>query len=201
MKIGTHNSWSYGRTKWYIPSFVCRCQRWSVYQQYTHGVRLFDLRLRLSDNCFVPAHGSAVFETPFYSDLYLLNRYGATENIYVRVLLEYNFKPKESERVIENFRAMCANFEQMYPNIKFFGGEAKWSWEKVYTFRTPDPQLNDLYSSTTSLFNSKKRWLAIIDDWWPWLYARLRNKRNYAKWKGDGQQGWLFVDFVDMILR
>ena len=195
IKLGSHNSWSFAKLKqWYVPAFVCRCQRLNIQEQYVRGVRLFDLRLRLHKNEWFPAHGSARFNVDFYDDLRWLNEQG---DVYVRVLLEYNKIPKDFDKIVEQFKIVCSFLEKSLSNIKFFGGEAKCTWNVVYKFRNDNVKIIDKYSSTTSLFKSGK--LSIIDDWWPWFYAKFHNKQNYKNFVESEQDGYLFIDFVDMI--
>lgn len=198
--IGSHNSWSFAPTKWYIPAFVCRCQKWNIQKQYEHGVRVFDLRLRMSpDDHWGVAHGAAFFDCDFKKDLKYLNQ---KKDAYVRVILEYNSKPKKNyDYLILDFKGTCGFLENYYKNIRFFGGRMKYSWEKLYTFNPINEiELLDKYSSTTSWFNSDNYFLKIIDDWWPWLYARFHNKKNYEKWLKSDRRKCLFIDFVNLVL-
>ena len=72
--------------------------------------------------------------------------------------------------------------EEKYPNIKFCNGRRKYDWKVLYDFKYSEPNMIELYSSVTSLFKSDSKILRVLDDWWPWLYARLRNKKNLNKW-------------------
>jgi len=194
-KLGSHNSWTFAKTlHWYYPAFMARCQNLDIIKQYKTGVRLFDLRLRW-DDClgWVVAHGFVKFKTDWKRDLeYLNNR----KDCYVRVILEYNRPIRKDSDITANFSDMCRYLEIIYPNIKFFGGNRKWDWRAVYDFTTPNVSLLDRYSSTTSLFNSELKLLRVIDDWWPWLYARLRNKKNIEEYKKNNSGQWLFIDYI-----
>lgn len=193
MKLGSHNSWSFGKTDWYIPTFTCKCQNLNIQEQYNLGVRLFDLRLRLKKKVWYPAHGSACFKCDFIKDLKWLNEKG---DCYVRLMLEYNSKPKNSNDIVETFDDYCTNLENTYNNIKFFGGRKKWDWTSyAHTCKNPEETLIDRYSSTTSFFSSTNKLLRISDDWWPYLYAKCYNKDNYKKYKDSSD--WLFIDFVE----
>ena len=68
----------------------------------------------------------------------------------------------------------------------------------MYEFINEDiPTLIDRYSSTTSLFNSDNKFLRIIDDLYPKLYAKLRNKKNFKEFD-ECPNDYLFVDFVEI---
>ena len=84
-----------------------------------------------------------------------------------------------------------------YTKIKFFGGNRKFDWKRLFNFKNDDEQLIDLYSSTTTLFKSDNKFLRIIDDLYPWLYAKLMNKKHYQKYN-DEKDKWLFIDFVNI---
>ena len=93
---------------------------------------------------------------------------------------------------------MCEEIEHFYSQIKFFGGRRKWDWKQIYEFENKDiPTLVDRYSSTTSLFKSDSKFLRIIDDLCPKLYAKLRNKKNFKEFD-KGSNDYLFVDFVEI---
>ena len=57
------------------------------------------------------------------------------------------------------------------------------------------PELG-LYSSNTSLFKSSNKFLRIIDDLCPWIYAKLMNRKNMKKYK-DSEQ-YISVDFINI---
>ena len=194
LKIGSHNSWSFAPTAWYIPHFVCKCQKLNIQQQYEAGVRLFDLRLRFKNFIWGVAHGSAFFNVDWKKDLIWLNN---KKDCYVRIILEYNKEHKNINLLEDLFKGYCERLQYLYSDIKFFGGNRKWDWKRVYEFNNPDELLLDRYSSTTSWFNSKNKFLKIIDEWWPWLYAKFHNKKTIEEYKLNGPSNkWLFIDFV-----
>ena len=84
-----------------------------------------------------------------------------------------------------------------YPRIKFYGGKTINDWKTIYEFKNkPDIKEVSLYSSVTSLFNSNNKFLRIIDDLCPWVYARLRNKKNINAYKDSDCM--LIVDFINI---
>ena len=204
MNIGSHNSLSYIRPKkwWMRPfHFMARCQDIDFVDQYILGARVFDLRISFDRKYFGKVqvrHGAMEFDVPisllnlFY---YYLNSAG---DCYLRVILEFNKEPKDIEYQEQKFRTYCEQLENKYKHIKFFGGNRKYDWNVVYEFTNKDiPTLVDRYSSTTSLFKSDNKFLRIIDDLYPKLYAKLRNKKNFKEFD-EGPNDYLFVDFVEI---
>lgn len=57
-----------------------------------------------------------------------------------------------------------------------------------------------LYGSMTSLFKSRNKFLKIIDDWYPKIYARRMNKKNrsYCDLYKDDDTKLIQFDFVDI---
>lgn len=195
IKLASHNSWSYAKPQWYIPPFMIRCQKLTVREQYAAGVRMFDLRLKSNNYRWKAAHGMALFGDGYMADLDYLNGQG---DCYVRVLLEYNKKPKDYETICILFYQECHYMKKKFPNITFFGGQRKWDWEYVFYFGNPYPDIIDRYSSTTSLFPSGIKFLKFIDDLWPWLYAKLRNRKSVKEYIAKGYfDKWLMLDFIN----
>ena len=109
-------------------------------------------------------------------------------------------KNKDVKEIEANFCEFCKQVEDTYKHIAFFGGNRKYDFKVIYKFKVEDPHLKDLYSSTTSWFkNSNNRILRIIDDWWPWPYAKFHNRENIEKAKRDLRViDFLFLDFVNI---
>lgn len=203
MILGSHNTMSYQPIRqWWakIISFAGRCQSVNLYDQFhKYNCRLFDFRVRYTKTGdLVFAHGLFEFHGHVHTYLKELNQYASEidEPVYCRIILESNSKMKDQDLQEEHFVYFCEKLEKDYPDIIFFGGERKYDWKKVYYFTSPDPVLDDKYSSTTELFGGKHGSLrAKIDDIWPWLYAKLYNKKN--KQKGTDKD-CLFIDFVNI---
>jgi len=213
--IGSHNSMSYLPVRqWYLKPFwwTARCQSKTLSEQYRYyEVRLFDFRIRFDKNGdLVFAHGPIEFKGDPRDYLDELNKLARmldaihckdgvvilSPSVYVRLILESNKPMKDRELQEEHFRYFCEDIQKEYPNITFFGGNRKYDWKEIYHFDT-DVQLKDLYSSTTNIFGgSKDHWTAKLDDLWPWLYAKLRNKKNIRNHKDD--DGILFIDYVNI---
>lgn len=199
-KIGSHNSLSYLPPKNFLLypfRFMARCQRVSYKEQYEkYEVRMFDLRVWYTDfGELIIRHGLLTYKISSQGIDDFLEYLNEKGDCLCRVILE--------ELVIDQkpdfeyfFKIRCDTWKKKYQRIKFFGGERKYDWKKIYTgFGDWEPEIIDRYSSTTSLFKSKNKFLKVIDDLWPWLYAKIWNKRNYELKLKENE--WLLIDFVD----
>lgn len=198
MKLGSHNSFTYLPVKkWYLKplTYFARCQHKSPIDLCKdEGVTLFDLRVRFDKDGNVKIHhGFIEFDNrndEINHQLDILN-YRANvlkEEIYVRVILEYNKEPKDLEHQIKCFKEYCSMLKKSFIFIKFFGGKLKYNWHTLYPFFTKEPKLNDMYSSTQPPY--------IFDDWIPILYAFTHNIYNKKYYKEE--DGYLFIDFVEL---
>lgn len=196
--FGSHNSWTF-RTpiKWYLKPlyFLAQCQEVDIQTQMKdYNISLFDLRVKFINNEPYIHHGLFNYGKVDYADLKLLN----DNNCYLRVMLESNSKMKDQILQEQQFITFCNELTQKYPNIKFFGGNRKFDGKGVYNFNTlQQPNLIDLYSSVTTLFDSDNKYLRILDDWFPRLYALLKNKKNLKEYI-DTEDTYLFYDFVNI---
>lgn len=195
--LASHNSFSYLRPRhWWMRLFfwMARCQKVDIAQQELLGVRMYDLRVRFDHNKKpVICHGLMQYEAiDLDSWLGLMNR---TKDHYMRVVLETK-SPNQKQEI--EFILFCGTLEHKYPNIKFFGGNNRTDWScqnPIYDFKQKLPQIDHKYSSTTTLFPNAPAWLTRIDDLYPYLYARLHNKQNYAN---PTPNRWLMLDFVNL---
>ena len=197
--LGSHNSWSYlpVRKWWMKPlAFMARCQAVDIKTQYELGVRCFDLRLFFDkdhictgdgEQVMYVAHG--IFRYEITSDeledhLRWLNEKG---DCYVRVLHEVRTKSQYTKMTSIAFRMMCSFYRDKYTNIRFWNGRNLYNEEKDYDFGD-DPSNDGKYASVCSP--------RLIDDWWPWLYARLHNRK--IRKEGTDKE-ILLIDYVDIV--
>lgn len=186
MKLGTHNSMTYLKPKkWYLYplQFIARCQSKTIKEQYEkYGIRYFDLRIRF-DKKGNPefAHGMMSYKGNVDDILEYLNSHN--EKVQVRFSLEILKENLEQEK---QFQLYCALCESLYPNLKFHCGGRKYDWKIVYEFENPYPTTDEKVSSTT--------W-KIWDDWCPYIYARLMNKKNIKK--GTDKE-YMTLDFIQI---
>lgn len=193
--LGSHNSWSYLKPKkwWMRPfAFVARCQSKSIVEQYTtYGVRCFDLRVRWNDNGeMVIAHGLMEYKYTremLDADLRWLN---AKKDCYVRVLHEVRNEKQYTMSSIFLFKYFCELVVKKYTNIHFWCGRNLYNWEYDYHFSDNEPTCTEKYSSVCPP--------KYLDDWFPWLYAKLNNVKIRKQGTADNI---LMVDFVNHFYR
>ena len=201
MKLGSHNSFTYlAPRKWWM--YLCipfaRCQSKTIIHQYMAGARYFDLRVRFTApdvNTLTVAHGLMEYritQTELTSILRWLNyhAWNKQEDVYVRVLYEMPSRDltEDAEAKEDVFRMFCRDLVRLFPNIRFCGGQRKYDWHQIHTFADAHPESLDLFSSRT--------W-TVLDDWCPWLYARLMNRRNIRKYlPGKPDDKFILIDFI-----
>lgn len=169
-------------------AFTARCQREELQAQYfKHNVRCFDLHIRFEGHHKpIVVHGPIEYEYSINEltfDLYSLNKMG---DVSVRVLLDVRREKDYTQEQIDEFWEFCHDVEMYNPNIKFWCGRNLYNWDINYNFLNR-PTCEERYGSVT-----KPKWFW---GWWPWLYARLHNKRNIGK--GTGKD-ILLIDYVDI---
>lgn len=187
MKLGTHNSMTYLKPKkWYMYPFrfIAKCQKVDIKKQYELGARMFDIRIHYDKNGNPEfRHGFMAFKGDVEGVFKYLNNKKA--KCYIRLVLEV-IKEKGIKEQEAFFIRDCKRWESTYSKLNFFCGCRKLDWKKVYSFSTPEPKINQLVSSTT--------WKK-LDDWYPWLYAVLMNKKNLANYNSTD---WLLIDFIEI---
>lgn len=186
MKLGTHNSMSYlPPKKWYLTpfKFMAKCQSLSIEEQYKRGARMFDIRVAFNKYRQIEIkHGLMAFKGNIYQILEYLN--SLKGSIYIRLILESN-KPDDIQTSL--FMNFCVEAEHMFPKLKFFAGNRKCDWKVLYKFKTKDPNIEQPVSS----MRGNK-----LDDLWPWLYAKLNNKKSREQYKGS--KNWVLMDFIEL---
>lgn len=180
-------------------AFMARCQRENWKKQWDeYDVDLFDLRVRFEKRNDLPylCHGLMEYDADVFELIREMAKAAksAGTDTYIRVVLEMK---RPSERDILLFRGFCALLQNVYgDNLHFWGGNDRSDWSYPhFAFRTPMQDVDDKYSSTTTLFPRGFKWLRYLDDLCPILYARLHNRRNIER--GTSHE-WLFIDFVDI---
>ena len=193
MILGSHNSWSYlpPRRWWMRPiAFMAKCQCVDIRTQYErYGVRCFDLRVRFNKyGQGIVAHGIVEYcftASKIYEDLAWLDAQG---DCYVRVIHEVRTVKQYKNRQRNLFRNFCERLEDEYKNIRFWCGRELFCWGYDYHFPGYDePTCEERYASVCPP--------KLVDDWWPWLFARLHNR---AALSAGTKKDILLIDFVDI---
>lgn len=189
VKLASHNSLTYlPCNKWYmIPfKFMARCQRKTIKEQYEkYSIRMFDIRVSFNkDKVPYICHGLINYKGNIYDILEYLN---SKKDSKVRIILE----KIDNAISIALFCHFCKEIIKGFPNIKFFGGVYKKTWVPIYKFKY-SPRYDDKYASNNT---KDKKSGVLIDDLWPYVYAKLNNRKNI---KRGTDKPWLFIDFVDI---
>lgn len=190
MVLGTHNSWSYLRPKkWWmkIIAFTARCQSKTIREQYELGVRCFDLRIRFdNDGNTLFAHGIVEYDVDsdsVHEDLVWIDNKG---DCMVRVLHEVRTEKQYSSCNISIFQDVCRGLQRKFANTKFWCGRNLYNWHEDYDFGFY-PTYEEKHASVCSP--------KLIDDWWPWWFAKFHNKQIL---KDGSKADVLLMDFVDI---
>lgn len=209
MIIASHNTFSYrSPKKWYMRpiKFMAKCQAYDYKTQHEKfGVDCFDLRLFWDEDGNLEfRHGPFSYDA---SDFDEILRYCEDNDILLRVLFEERLFPKSLAVISQKmnmrqlFKDTCAYIEENYPKIRCFRGVNCGNFsETLHTFKDSSKYIEDgWYSSVTSLFKSENKILRVIDDFWPWLYARLKNRKNRKMFEekyADKENAVVLFDFV-----
>lgn len=168
-------------------AFMARCQSKTIREQYELGVRCFDLRVRFNRRGLgIVAHGMVEYcftASKIYEDLSWLDSQG---DCMVRVLLEVRSSRRYNKRNVTLFRQFCSRIEDSYTNIRFWCGRNLYNWAYDYDF-FDYPSCCEMYASVCPP--------NILDDWWPWLYARRHNRKIREK---GTDKDILLIDYVNI---
>ena len=169
-------------------AFMAKCQRVDIRTQYErYGVRCFDLRVRFNKyGQGIVAHGIVEYcftASKVYEDLAWLDGKG---DCYVRVINEVRTMRQYKGRG-DDFKHFCERIESDYRNIRFWCGRELFCWGYDYRFKGLEPTCEECYASVCPP--------KLIDDWWPWIFARLHNRAALA---ADTKKDILLIDFVDI---
>ena len=127
---------------------------------------------------------NTITEKDLLESLTYLNMKGDT---CVRILHEVRTKKRYTNESVDNFVDYVQKLEGRFSNIKFWCGKNLYNWENDYNFWYT-PSCEEKYSSVCPP--------KILDDWWPWLYARLNNKKII---KEGTDKDILLIDFVEYV--
>lgn len=197
MKLASHNTMTYLKPSnilLYPFRFIAQCQKLSIDEQINHGVRLFDFRISFDKRGNpIFTHGLMKFKLPkgitIHSILFKLDCLACNEDVWIRII-------NEKDKDYECFSLYCGALERSYKNIKFYGGYNKKGWKLLYSFKNQQPNVIDKYASwNNDVLNRGTGWL--FDDVWPWIYAKLNNKKWRKKYANF--DGFLMQDFIGIL--
>lgn len=177
--IGTHNSMTYLKPRnWWMRAIekYAKCQNRNLSEQL-EVANCFDLRVFYKDGRWVFAHGLCEYTS---KDIYeVLNELQkSSKTLYIRIILE------KSDNMSDAFSRLCKRLEELYPDFKFFGGNRKSDWAKLYTFKT-DILDTDVHQFVSSMMGVSKLTT-------PKSYAKSHNQENYQK----AENGINLYDFL-----
>lgn len=204
MILGSHNTMTYLKPrKWWmwLGRFMAKCQSRPIKQQYDKGARWFDLRISYieKDTLLHPvfSHGMMNFKGDIEPVLMFLN---SKDNVYCRFVLE-----KGNKNVKQLFICHVALWMARFPNLKVTQIVKKGEWENLIEPNATMPLPGkDAYASSNGYYPKyqnlpgflKNKTISglLIDDLWPWIYAKFNNKKNLKKYKDDDIV--LLIDFI-----
>lgn len=170
-------------------AFTARCQSATIIEQYTlHDVRCFDLRLRWDKKGnMILAHGIVEYKYNWLMLIDTLTFLNTRGDCYVRVLHETRNRKQYTTASIALFQTCCQLLQSKFTNIHFWCGRNLYNWEYDYHFESPEPTCTEKYSSVCPP--------KYLDDWYPWLYAKLNNEKILQQGTKDDI---MLIDFVNI---
>ena len=192
MILGSHNSWSFMKPlKWWMKllSFTARCQSKSIEDQYEkYNVRCFDLRLRYFNGEAYVVHNDFIYGKFWGEISETLKWLNGKNDVVIRVIHDVRTKQNYKFLDIKRFKEDCKRLEEEFPNILFWCGINLYNKQNDYRFEY-QPMCVERYSSACPP--------QILDDWLPFLYANIKNKLTYRKYKLDKDyNSILLIDFI-----
>ena len=156
----------------YPLNWTSKCQNLTIEEQYSKGVKLFDIRIKIVKNKIYSGHGLATYKADFGKIFSYLN---LQRNCTVRLLLEGG-----STSIFVDFVNMLI---AKYSQIHFVGGQRKKDWEQVV----------DLPGFDCADYHWKHlKWWMIPN---PLKYAKKYNQKNK---ENINEYAWSLFDFVEL---
>lgn len=170
--LASHNTFSYAGVPWWAHLFNiwAKCQNNPVKVQYERGVRCFDIRFR-PDSPYI-RHGIVPYRITVSAALSWLDKYAArypNEPIYVRFVLEYNFKLRHEDKIIAQAVELLNGWRKLFPHIK---GADCYMKHNMKLISTDWPSTNIELHGDYAHFPIIKHF-----PWIPRIYARRNNFR------------------------
>lgn len=207
MILGSHNTMTYLKPKkWWMwfGKFVAKCQKLSIEEQYKKGARWFDIRLSIPKD--KSGHLEPVFSHGWmdYKGVYpaeVFEFLGKHKDAYCRIVLEKGGRDEE-----DLFRFYVYRWMNLY-NMNVVQIAKKGEWKNLIEPNAKTPLgIKDAYASCNGNYPQYqnlpgilryKSWSGLlIDDLWPWVYAKLNNKKNLERYKNEDIT--LLIDFIGL---
>ncbi|MCM1220803.1 MAG: hypothetical protein NC548_40580 [Lachnospiraceae bacterium] len=193
--------------KWWMwfGRFIAKCQSIDYKQQYESGARWFDFRLSFpkdkNGNYCQPVFSHGLMDYKGATPTEVFEYFNDKPDVYCRIVLE-----KGGDTEIDLFKFYVARWMMTYPNLKItqIAKKNQWGMKLIEPNATTPYSLKDAYASTNGYYPEyqklpgilrSKTWSGLlIDDLWPWIYAKFNNKKNIKKHKE--QNVVLLLDFI-----
>lgn len=207
MILGSHNTMTYLKPrKWWMwfGKFIAKCQKLDYKQQYESGVRWFDLRISFpkdkNGNHEHPVFSHGLMDYKGSTPEEVLEYLNTKNDVYCRIVLE-----KGGEFELDLFKFYVLQWMNTYSNLNVTQIAKKGQWVNILEPNSKNPSgLNDKYASANGYYPQYQNWPGVLrnktwsgyiyDDLYPWVYAKLNNKKNIEKYKN--QDIILLIDFV-----
>lgn len=188
--------------KWWMwfGKFMAKCQNKTIQEQYDCGVKWFDLRISFIDekDIIKPIFSHGFMDYKGIDVEEVLEFLNSKDDVYFRIVLE---KGNMTDMFVDHVEYWLSK----YPNLKVTQITKKGVWTNLIdpTHELPYNS-KDAYASNNGYYPEyqdlpgifkEKVWSGIIiDDLWPWWYAKLHNEKNLEKYKNEDIL--LLLDFI-----
>lgn len=201
MVLGSHNTMTYLKPrKWWMwfGIFVAKCQSLSYQEQYESGAKWFDLRISFPDKSNTPIFSHGLVDYKGVSLDEVIEYINTKPDLYFRLVLE---KGNDKYKFLN-----CVNsYLSKYPDMKLVSAQIKGEWINLIEPKHKLPfGTKDCYASCNGYYPKYEKYKGIfknkvvsgllIDDLYPYIYAKLHNKKNIEKYKN--QDIILLIDFL-----
>lgn len=203
MLLGSHNTMTYLKPKkWWmhLGRFMAKCQNLDYRKQYECGVKWFDFRLSFDKYGNVQfSHGLVDYTGVNVYDVF--QYISSKPDVSCRIILEKG-NAEDELRFIEYIRHLLT----VYPTIRVTQVAVKNVWRNMVdcTINIGRDMIDSYascngsypeYQKLPGILRSKSWSGLLIDDLWPWIYAKFHNKRTLEKYKD--KDVLLLLDFIN----
>lgn len=168
LKIGTHDSITGEKAKWYSLPLLpfAKTQSKTIKEQYDAGCRLFDIRLKKVFGKWVLAHGGYIVKMKPFELFGFLNQKG---DCHVTITYEGGYEHQKE------FVAYASLIKEEFKHIKYGGIAIKHSKSRIttqYDYQIPaDEGWLDAPSKSYFIKLDGKTWHFLIPI--PWLWKKI----------------------------